>query len=415
MKELSYYPLQGTPYYDASKKWVSPMNFLPETRDGFPEKVTLYDLTLRDGEQAAGVTFLEDERLHIAEALDEMGVTHIEASMPIVSKAAAKALKRICDANLKAKIFAFVRTHPDDIKVSLDCGAKYVTMEHNVNPYTCEYVYNLDRNALVDRIASSINTAKEAGQYVTFMGWDFTRAPFEYTLDLYKAAFSQAKPDGLVVVDTFACATPFAVEYCVGKLHEVFPDIKLEFHCHNDFGCGVASSLAALRSGAKVLHCAMNGLGERTGNVSTEELACALEFMLNIDTGLDLTKLTSLSQLVSSISKVPVSPSKAIVGKNIFGIETGVATHIQKRMEPFGIKQIQNPISNKAVGGPDPFFIIGKNSGRVTIEFFLEKYGIEATEDQISEINERVKFKALLLKDMLTEEQFLEIANKVVK
>ena len=414
MKEFDFYPLKDTPYYDPDKKWVSPMNFLPETIAGFPEKVTIYDVTLRDGEQQAGVTFRADERLRIAQALDEMGVERIEACMPVVSKEAAGALKMVVNANLNAKVFAFVRTHPDDIKIALDCGAQYVTMEHSVNPYTCKYAYNLDRSALIDRVAGSIAAGKEAGQHVSFMGWDFSRTPIDYSLELYKDIFSQAKPEGLVLVDTYACATPYAIEFVTRKMHEAFPDIRLEFHCHNDFGLGVANCLAAVKGGAEVLHCAMNAIGERTGNVSTEELACALELLLNVDTGMDLTQLTSVSQLVSAISKSPVLPGKAIVGSNIFGLETGVGTHVETKLSSQGIKLATSSISNKAVGGPDFFFMLGKNSGRIAIEYFLEKNGLQATENQIKEINERVKSEAHMIKDLISEQQFLTIAHKVL-
>ncbi len=415
MKELSYYPLLNTPYYDPNRKWVSPYNFIPEAIAGFPKTATIYDVTLRDGEQQSGVTFLEDERVRIAEALAEMGVPRIEACMPVVSKTAVNALRRINNANLPCKVYAFARTHPKDIQIAIDAGAKYLNMEHSVNPYTCEYVYNLDMNALADRFITCIKKAKDAGLHISFMGWDFSRAPMDFTMELYKRVFAEARPDGLVLVDTYSCTTPYAAEYAVRKFQEAFPDIELEWHVHNDFGLGVASSLAALRGGARVIHCAMTGMGERTGNASTEEIACALELLLNIDTGIDLTQLTQVANLISTIAKKPISDIKAIVGKRIFALESGVGVHINRTMQSHGIELITLPISNKAVGGPEPFFILGKNSGNITIEYFLDKYGFEYTDDQVQEINEMVKNESLLLKDVLTDDQFLAIARQVIK
>lgn len=414
IQELPYYPLQGKPYFDNETKWVSPLNFLPEAMEGFPESVYLYDVTLRDGEQTPGVTFREDERIRIACALSELGVKRIEAAMPITSQGAVNALKKLVKMNLPTEIVSFARAHKDDINLSIECGCKYILIEHSINPYFCELAYKLNQEALVERIATSIKMAKDAGLHVTFMGWDFTRAPLEYSKAVYEKVFNIIRPDALALVDTYACATPFAIEFVFKKFREWFPYMPLEFHVHNDFGLGVASSMAAVRGGAQGIHTAMNGIGERTGNVATEEIAGAFEILMGIKTGVKLEKIYETAQLVADISKVPIHASKPIIGGRLFDIETGVITHYTSIMQSKGIKPVPIPFMPNLVGREPMKFVIGKGSGRVTVDYFLNKFGYTASDDQIEKILEKIKEEAYITKSLLTETQFRNIVEKVL-
>lgn len=414
LQELPYYPLAGKPYFDNDTKWVSPLNFLPEAMEGFPGSVYIYDVTLRDGEQTPGVTFREDERVRIACALAELGVKRIEAAMPITSQGAVNALKRLMKMNLPTEVVAFARAHKEDIRLSIECGCKYILIEHSVNPYFCEFAYHLDQNALVERIAGSIKMAKDVGMHVTFMGWDFTRAPLEFSKAVYEKVFSIIRPDALALVDTYACATPFAIEFVFKKFSEWFPGLPLEFHVHNDFGLGVASSLAAVRGGAQGIHTAMNGIGERTGNVATEEVAGAFEILMGIKTGVKLEKIYETAQLVAEISKVPIHASKPIIGSRLFDIETGVITHYTTIMQAKGINPVPVPFMPGLVGRDPMRYVIGKGSGRVTVEYFLKQYGMTASEEQIEKILEKVKEEAYITKSLLTEKQFRKIAEQVL-
>jgi len=412
MQELNYYPLNGQPYFDNEKKWVSPFNFLPEAMQGMPESIYVYDVTLRDGEQTPGVTFLEDERVRIACALSELGVKRIEAAMPITSQGAANALKRLNRMNLDAEIVSFARAHSADIDLSIDCGSKFILIEHSLNPYYCQYAYKLDQDKLVERIVDSIKMAKDAGLHVTFMGWDFTRTPLEFSKEVYTKVFKAVRPDRLAVVDTYACATPFAIEFVFNKYREWFPEMPLEFHVHNDFNLGVASSLAAVKAGAVGIHTAMNALGERTGNVATEEIAAAFEILMGIKTGIKLEKIYETSKLVAEISKVPISGSKPIIGSRLFDIESGVITHYTSIMKKKGINPVPVPFMPSLVGRDPMKYVIGKGSGKVTIDYFLSKNGLKVTDDQIDIILEKVKEEATVRKSLLSEQELLRIAEK---
>lgn len=414
MKELEDYKLLGQPYFENDTKWVSPFNFYPEVKGNFPESIYIHDVTLRDGEQQPGVTFREDERVRIACALSELGVKRIEAAMPITSTSAVNALKRLIKMNLPTEIVSFARAHRDDINLSIECGCQHILIEHSVNPYFCQYAYGLNEESLVERISTSIKLAKNAGMHVTFMGWDFTRTPLEFSKKIYEKVFSISKPDALVLVDTYACATPFAIEFVFNKYREWFPWLPLEFHVHNDFNLGVASSMAAVKGGASGIHAAMNALGERTGNVATEEIACAFEILMGIKTGVKLDKLYETAELVSKISKVPIHASKPIIGSRLFDIESGVITHYTTIMQDKGIKPVPVPFLPHVVGQKDMEYVIGKGSGRVTIEYYLKKNGYVADEKQMALILEKVKEEAYITKSLISEQQFVKIVEKIL-
>ena len=168
--------LKGKPYFNSDGWWVSPFNFVDEVRDDLESKrVTIHDVTLRDGEQTFGVAFSPDDRVRIAEALDEMKVPRIEVGMPPASPDIMKGIKRVVEHNLEAEVIAFIRTMKDDIEMSIDCGVKTVILEHITNPYACEQAYGLEKGEVIDRIVSSVIYAKEKGLRTIFMGWDLTR------------------------------------------------------------------------------------------------------------------------------------------------------------------------------------------------------------------------------------------------
>ncbi len=163
-----------------------------------------------------------------------------------------------------------------------------MVIEHAVNPYDNELVYGVSPEKLVDRVVSAILYAKEQGMKPTFMGWDATRSSFDYVLKIFTEVAKQAKPESMVFVDSFGVASPFAIEFIFSELRKAIPDIPFEFHVHNEFGLAMGSVFAAVRAGVSGIHSSINGLGERTGNVATEEVAAGLKLLMGIDTGIDL-------------------------------------------------------------------------------------------------------------------------------
>ena len=406
--------LDGKPWFDNDRFWASPHNYSPTITAKLPKKIYFHDVTLRDGEQTPGVVFTADERVVIAEALDELGVQRIEAGMPIVSKDIAAGIKRLVNMNLRSEVVAFARAHKDDINASLDCGVRAIVVEHTVNPYLCRWGYDLTEEKVIERLVSSVVMAKENGLHTTFMGWDFFRAPLDFSKRVYKAVVEHAKPDALTLVDTLGVATPAAVQETFEDFRRMFPDVKLEFHVHNDFGMAVGAVLGAVLGGADGVHTAVNGIGERTGNVATEEVAMALECLWGIDTGLDLSKIMYVSRTVETISKFALAKNKPIVGRHLFDVESGVVTHVIAEMNKKGFKPVMTPFTADVVGQEPVRFVLGKGSGRVTILQYLKRHNIDATDEQVDRIVEDVKSAGRVMKSLLSEEDFLRIVKRVV-
>ena len=348
--------------YFTDQWWTSSFNYTEMARPAtISENVSIHDVTLRDGEQTPGVVWLPEERAAIAQALSDAGVGRIEAGMPIVSPETRKAMSKITAMNLKAKIIAFARANRDDINAALDTGVQGVIVEHTVNPYLCKHAYGLQTTEeLIDRLATHISYAKENGLFTVFMGWDFFRSGEEHVKRVYKGVVERAAPDSLVIVDTFGVATPFAVYETFLNFKKMFPGIPLEFHVHNDFGLAGGSALAAVCAGADVIHTAVNGLGERTGNLALEETVAALEMLLDVRTGVDLSQLTRLSRLVEEISKVHPSINKPVVGRALFDIAAGIPVHYTLQMAKQGVHAVPSPFVPQAVGQEPYRFVLGQ-------------------------------------------------------
>lgn len=413
METLENIHLDGTPYFN-DKKWVSPINYEAEIRGKFPEEIYIHDVTLRDGEQTPGVAWKEDERVMLAEELSELGVRRIEVGMPIVSPSIPRAIRTLLNRNLKSELVALCRAHKDDIDLCADIGLKSVIVEHTINPYLCRYALDLDVPHLIERLVTTVAYAKDKGMHTTFFGWDAFRTSIDYIQKVYGTVVKEAKPDAVTLVDTFGVALPDAVGLAVRKLREIIPDTPIEFHGHNEFGMGMGAVISAIQNGAVGIHCAINGLGERTGNVPTEEVAAALELLLGVKTGVNLSGLCRVSRLVAEMSKVPVPAGKPIVGPKLFDVESGLVTDIVYKMTALGVRTGMSPFVPEVVGGRPITYCIGKGSGKANVSHYLEKNGIKATKEQRKAILDQVKEEGLTRKGLLTEEDFLRIVGRVL-
>ncbi len=409
--------VKGKPFFKERGWWVSPFNFVEEVRGELRgKKVTIHDVTLRDGEQTFGVAFSPEERVRIAEALDQLAIPRIEVGMPPASPDIREGIRQVVKRNLKAEIIAFIRTMKDDIDKSIDCGVKSVILEHITNPYACESAYGLDQSQVIDRIVSSILYAKGKGLHTMFMGWDFTRGDdLDFIREVYTAIAQQARPASIVVVDTLGVALPRAVGFIFRKLGEWIPGIPLEFHTHNEFGLANACALEAVAAGATCIHTAFNGLGERTGNAATEEVAMMLDLMTDVQTGIRLDLLMDVSLLVENLSRRQVAKNKPIVGRGLFDMETGIGVDLYRKMQASGFDLGIQPFAPELVGQEPVKLVLGKNSGTATVEYFLDQLGRKATEDQVKEITDRVKREGRIQRALLTQSQFETICKEVLR
>jgi isopropylmalate/homocitrate/citramalate synthase len=398
-----------------TEKWyVSPWNYLDEVMGGFsfaPE-IKIHDMTLRDGEQQAGLVLRKDDKIRIAESLAEAGVHRIEAGMPAVSKQDEQAIREIVKRDLGPEIFAFCRCVVDDVKLAADCGVSGVVIEIPASDHIIQHAYGWPLEKAIDLSVKATSLAKELGLYTAFFTIDATRADINWLLDLLERVATEGHMDSLVLVDTMGGAHPGAIRYFVRKVKERFTQ-PLEAHFHNDFGLAVANTLEALTAGVDVAHVTIGGMSERAGAAALEEVVIALLTMYGVDVGIKYDRLYDLTHLATSLTGHVLAPNKAIVGKDLFAIESGIPAAWTRRCAGPLITEVF-PLHWELMGQPEPKIVLGKGSGAPSVAIWLEDRGMEATTAQIEALTLLVKEKSLETKDLLSEEEFQDLAAKVL-
>ena len=392
----------------------SPWNYLPEVIESFnfPEEVTIHDVTLRDGEQQAGVEFTADEKVRIAEALAEAGVHRIEAGLPAVSPADREAIERMVAADLPTEIYAFSRCMVPDVELALETGVKGVVMEVPASHHLIEKAYKWPVEKAIEASVEATRHAHDNGLQVTFFPIDATRSTMTQLLDDLETVATDGHVDKIALVDTFGVTSPHAIRYYTQRVKERL-DVPLETHFHMDFGMGVANSILAVAEGASVIHTTVSGIGERAGNAPTEETVLALLTMYGIDTGIDTTKFTGIARLVSELSGVVQPANRPITGERLYNVESGIiATWVNNvgddLLEPF-------PFRPELVGQSSPEIVLGKGSGVDSVAIWLGRHGIfDAETKEIETILAEVKGRSLAKKGLLDDDEFLDIVREVL-
>ncbi len=390
--------------------WVSHHNFSPDlmqTREA-PAEVVIHDSTLRDGEQAPGVSFDTDDKIRIATMLDEVGVQYIEAGFPPVSQQDRDSIRAICNLNLQADITCLCRAMRGDIDMSADCGVWGVVLEVPVGYPRLMYQFEWPEQKLYDRVMDSIVYAKqEKGLGVCLFLIDTARARLGFLERLLKDAAATGCLDRLAVVDTVGAIVPEALNWLTRKIRQ-WIDIPMEVHCHNDLGLGVANTIAGLMAGAQVASTTVGGIGQRAGNAPTEEVIMALKVAYGVPCALKTEKLVELSKLVQELSGYRHPAYRPIVGDNVFrwaaGIPTAALLKEPRTVEAFGPELL----------GQQHQIEIGKKAGKANITWKINKLNLPVlSDDRVDQLVQMVKEKATEIKDALNDEQFLEIYNSI--
>lgn len=393
--------------------FVSPWNYVDEVKAtvAFSKKIKFHDVTLRDGEQQAGVVFRKDEKIRIAEKLAEVGIHRIEAGMPAVSKQDAEAIAEIAKRNLGPEIFAFSRCMKEDVQRAVDTGVKGVVVEIPSSEHIIRYAYQWPIEKAIDLSIEATKFAEENGLYTVFFPIDGSRAEIGWFLDLVTRVASEGHMDALVVVDTFGGLSPHAITYLIKNVKSRI-NKPIEVHFHDDFGLGAANTILALAAGADVAHTSVSALGERAGNAPYEAVALALLTMYGIDTGLRYNKMRETSKLVQEMAGVNVRPNAGIVGDMTFKIESGIiASWYKNVIDEHPLEML--PFRWDLVGQDAPEVVLGKNSGLDSIGIWLKRTGMRATDREVEAILARVKEKSFEKKGLLTENEFRTIVREV--
>ncbi|MGP8077492.1 MAG: homoaconitate hydratase [Thermoplasmata archaeon] len=349
-----------------------------------PESLVVWDETLRDGEQMAGVHFSPEEKLRVAELLSEIGVGVVNAGIPVVSEEEARAVRLVAGAGLKTKVLAAARTVLKDVDAVIDSGASHIAIFVAASHVHLKYKLKMSPEDVVAASLATVRRAKEAGLHVAFVTEDTVRAPFDFVERLYREV-QEAGADRLVVADTVGIMTPLTFRWYLTEFQRRVRPKDLSVHCHNDFGLAVANTLTAIECGARSPHVCVNGLGERAGNAALEEVVVALESLYGYRTGIRTERLYELSRLVEELSGVPVAANKALVGYYAFSHEAGIHTH--------GIlahTMTYEPIQ-PAVLGRHRQMILGKHTGKAALVEKLKERGVTAPDPILLELLTLIK------------------------
>lgn len=348
-----------------------------------PETVKIFDTTLRDGEQTPGVSFTPEQKVRIAEQLDELRVDVIEAGFPVVSEGEEKSVRKIADAGIGAEICGLARTSKKDIDKAIDCGVDSIHTFIATSDIHLEKKLELSRDEALEKAVEAVEHAKDHGLPVEFSAEDATRTNLEYLKEVYKSV-EEAGADRINVPDTVGIANPPAMRNLVEEIREDV-NIPISVHCHDDFGLASSNSVLAVEGGAEQVHVAVNGLGERAGNASLEEVVMSLRSLYSVDTNIKTEALVKTSDLLQRLTGISVPPNKAIVGDNAFAHEAGI--HVHGVLESSGTYEVLKP----EMVGHHRRLALGKHAGRKSVRNQLEDLEIEASEEQIEEITGRLK------------------------
>jgi len=349
-----------------------------------PPTIEVWDETLRDGEQMPGVHFSPDEKLRIATRLSDVGVPLLNAGIPVVSDEEARAVRLVAGAGLRAKVLAAARTVPADVDAVAKSGATHIAIFVAASNVHLRYKLKMSQDDVLKASVATVRQAKDAGLHVAFVTEDTVRAPFDFVERLY-GAVQEAGADRLVVADTVGIMTPLTFRWYLTEFVRRVEPKDLSVHCHNDFGLATANTLTALECGARAPHVCVNGLGERAGNASLEEVVLAVESLYGVSTGIRTEGLFELSRLVEEISGVPVAANKALVGYNAFSHEAGIHTHGM-----LAHTLTYEPLQPTVVGRRRQM-ILGKHTGKAALVEKLKERGLTASDALLLELLRQVK------------------------
>ena len=326
-----------------------------------------------------------------------------------MSESDKNAITRLARENLDADVFAFTRCLKDDVADAVECEVDGVVMEVPSSEHLIENAYDWSYDQALEYAVEATQYAHEQGLYVSFFCIDSSRADPENLLTILDRVATEGHADSLNIVDTFGALSPQGTRALVNLVSDNF-DLPIEAHVHNDFGLGVANTLAALDAGAEVAHTTVTGLGERSGNANFEEVVTGLKALYGYELDIDYGRLTELGRRTSEASGVAIPESKPVLGENQFGIEAGIIAAWWNRLRDSNEPLSMYPYHWEMVGQDGPRIAIGKMSGLATIQYWCDRLGLETpTEDEQEEILAEIKDISIAEKRELNLEEFVDI------
>src|SRR5579864_8033040 len=360
-----------------------------------PTRVLIFDTTLRDGEQSPGISLNTQEKLEIAVQLARLGVDVIEAGFPITSPGDFEAVQSIARTVEGPIIAALARTHVSDIDAAWnairDAARPRIHTFISTSDIHIRHQLQTTREDVKGQARAAVAHAKQYVEDVEFSPMDATRADVEFTAEVLKIAIGEGATT-INIPDTVGYTMPHEFTLYLERLYELTPelrDVVLSVHCHDDLGLAVANSFAGLLAGARQVECAINGIGERAGNASLEEIVMLLrtrESDVGLTTGVHTQEIARTSRLVSRLTGYPVQPNKAIVGRNAFAHESGI--HQDGVLKERTTYEIMDATT---IGLAANSIVLGKHSGRHALQQALSELGFDLSGQALNTAFKRFK------------------------
>jgi D-citramalate synthase len=345
-------------------------------------KARIFDTTLRDGEQTPGVSLTPDQKLRIALKLDNLGVDVIEAGSAITSVGERQGIKEIASEGLSAEICSFARAVQVDVDAALECDVESVHLVVPTSDLHIEHKLRKTREEVKQTAMDAVVYAVDHGLLVELSAEDATRSDYGFLKQVFKEGIDLGAKR-ICACDTVGMLTPEKSYEFYKGLNEL--GVPLSVHCHNDFGLAVANTLSGLRGGASQAHVTINGIGERAGNASLEEVVVSLYSLYNSETNINIEMLYEMSKTVARMTGIYLQPNKAIVGENAFAHESGIhADGVIKKAETY------EPITPELVGHRRRF-VMGKHVGSHIIRKRIKEMGLRVDDVRFEQIFSRVK------------------------
>ncbi|MFB6286719.1 MAG: 2-isopropylmalate synthase [Candidatus Bipolaricaulia bacterium] len=346
--------------------------------------VQMFDTTLRDGEQTPGVAFAVDDKVEVAKRLDALGTHVIEAGFPVNSDEEFEAVRRIAET-VDATVCGLARVVPHDVDAAVRAGVGMVHVFASTSDIQIEKSMRTTRQGVLDKTRVAVEQVKEAGKVCMFSPMDATRTDTDFLLDAIGVA-DRAGADWINLPDTVGVGTPSSIRAFVERVYQS-TDCAISIHCHNDFGLAVANSLAAVEAGARMVQVSLNGIGERAGNASYEEVALGLRCLHEIDLGIRTEGLYDTSRLIERLTAIPVTPNKPVIGANAFSHESGI--HSAGVLEDSST--FEPGVMTPEMVGHQRRLVVGKHAGKRGIQETLREAGLAPSDEELNEIVRRIK------------------------
>ena len=362
------------------------------------KRIKIFDTTLRDGEQSPGCSMNLSEKIEMAKQLDKLGVDIIEAGFAIASPMDHKSVQAIAGAVTNCTVASLARCTKGDIDAAWDAvkGARHprIHVFLATSEIHMKYKLQMSPEQVLQRISEMVAYAKSLCDDIEFSAEDASRSEWAFLAQCYSNAVA-AGATTLNVPDTVGYSTPMEMAELITYLRQNVTGIEnvdISVHCHNDLGMAVANSLACVKAGATQIECTVNGIGERAGNASLEELVMAIHTrrdFYDAETGINTKQIYRSSKLLSNITGVPIPPSKAIVGANAFAHESGIHQHgVIANAQTY---EIMNSVD---VGIPQNTMVLGKHSGKHALRERLISMGYELSDEELEQVFARFKVLA---------------------